>query len=132
MTASILNVAGGAGVMHAVAALSPAATLVQRQLDTYNAQDLEAFLDCYAEDCVIADLNGQVTQNGKAVIRERYTAMFAKFPENRAVLVNRIANGDTVIDHEDVIRSPDGERFFAIAIYTIAGGKIARVDFAKA
>ena len=41
----------------------------------------------------------------------------------------RLDEGD--VDHEDVIRSPGGERFFAIAIYTIAGGKIARVDFAR-
>lgn len=132
MSGAALNAGGGAGVMQAVAAMSPSVALVQRQLDTYNARDLEAFLDCYADDCIIGDLNGAITQDGKAVIRERYTAMFAKFPENKALLVNRIALGNTVVDHEDVIRAPGGERFFAIAIYTIAGGKIARVDFAKA
>lgn len=132
MSGAFINVAGGAGAVHAVAAMTPAVAVVQAQLDAYNAQDLEAFLACYADDCVIADLNGPITQNGKATIRERYTAMFAKFPENKALLVNRIANGNTVVDHEDVIRAPGGERFFAVAIYTIAGGKIARVDFAKA
>ena len=105
--------------------------LAQGQLDAYNAQDLEAFLSFYADDIIVADLNGAITNNGIAALRERYAAMFAKFPENKALLVNRIANGNTVVDHEDVIRSPGGERFFAIAIYTIAGGKIARVDFAR-
>ena len=56
--------------------------------------------------------------------------MFAMFPQNQAILINRIAAGNTFVDHEDVRRAPDGERFEAIAIYTIAGGKIARVDFA--
>jgi len=129
VSASVLNVAGGAGAMQAVAN-SPVA-IAQGQLDAYNAQDLEAFLSFYADDIIVADLNGAITNNGIAALRERYAAMFAKFPENKALLVNRIANGNTVIDHEDVIRSPGGERFFAIAIYTIAGGKIARVDFAR-
>ncbi len=131
MTATILAAAGGPALV-AAASISPAVALAQGQLDAYNAQDLEAFLSFYADDIVVADLNGAVTNNGIAALRERYAAMFAKFPENKALLVNRIANGDTVIDHEDVIRAPGGERFFAIAIYTIAGGKIARVDFAKA
>ena len=30
-----------------------AVDVVQRQLDTYNVQDLEAFLATYAPDCVI-------------------------------------------------------------------------------
>ena len=129
MSGAVLNIAGGAGAMQAVAT-SPVA-LAQGQLDAYNAQDLDAFLSFYADDVIVADLNGQVTSSGIAALRDRYAAMFAKFPENKALLVNRIASGNTVIDHEDVIRAPGGERFFAIAIYTIAGGKIARVDFAR-
>lgn len=105
--------------------------LAQGQLDAYNAQDLDAFMRFYADDCVVADLNGAVTNKGAAAIRERYAAMFAKFPENKAILVNRIVVGNTVVDHEDVVRAPGGERFQACAIYTIAGGKIARVDFAR-
>ena len=89
------------------------------------------FMSFYADDCVVADLNGAVTNSGAAAIRERYAAMFAKFPQNKAVLVNRIVVGDTVVDHEDVSREPGGERFQVAAIYTIKGGKIARVDFAR-
>jgi uncharacterized protein (TIGR02246 family) len=108
-----------------------AVDVVQRQLDAYNAQDLEAFLATYAPDCKICDLNGAVTQNGHADIRARYSAMFAQFPENQARLVNRIAYGDVVIDHEDVVRGPNGPRLEAVAIYTVKNGLIARVDFAK-
>jgi hypothetical protein len=39
--------------------------------------------------------------------------------------------GSTVIDHEKVTRAEGGESFEVAAIYTIAGGKIARVDFVK-
>ncbi|MBX3511292.1 MAG: nuclear transport factor 2 family protein [Hyphomonadaceae bacterium] len=108
-----------------------AVDVVQRQLEAYNAQDMDAFLATYADDCVIADLNGAVTQNGKGEIRARYASMFAQFPENRARLVSRMALGDVVIDHEDVLRGPGGPRLEAIAIYTVKNGLIARVDFVK-
>ena len=108
-----------------------AVDVVQRQFDAYNAQDLEAFLATYAPDCQICDLNGAVTQNGHGDIRARYSAMFAQYPENRARLVHRMSLGDVVIDHEDVVRGPNGPRLEAIAIYTVKNGLIARVDFAK-
>jgi hypothetical protein len=103
--------------------------IAQGQFDAYNRQDIDAFMSFYAEDVVVADLNGRLLQTGAQQVRERYATMFAKFPANRAELVNRIVVGNTVVDHEDVQRSPE-QRFQAIAIYTIADGRIARVDFA--
>lgn len=105
--------------------------IVQRQLDAYNAQNLDAFCACFAEDCVLGDLNGAVTQRGAAAIRERYQSLFATYPENHAALVNRVVVGNVVIDHEDITRSPS-ERINAAAIYTVRGGLIARVDFVRA
>ena len=104
--------------------------IVAAQLDAYNAQDLDRFCALFAEDCVIADLNGAVTQTGLPAVRERYARLFAHYPQNRARVVNRIAVGDVVVDHEDITRSPD-ERFTAAAIYTIRNGRIARVDFVR-
>ena len=110
--------------------MSPA-DLVQRQLDTYNVQDLDGFLACYADDVVVADLNGAVSSTGLAALRKRYAEMFAANPKNHARLVNRIVVGNTVIDHEDVRRSPDAAPFQVAAIYTIRQAKISRVDFVK-
>jgi hypothetical protein len=110
--------------------LSPS-EVAQGQLDAYNAQDLDAFCRFYADEVVVADLNGTVTQQGLAGLRERYARMFLQHPQNRAELVNRIAVGNIVADHERVARGPGGETFEVMAVYTIAGGKIARVDFAK-
>jgi hypothetical protein len=105
--------------------------IAQGQLDAYNAQDLDAFCSFYAEGVVCADLNGAVTTTGIAALRARYAKLFAEFPRNRVILQARIALGATVIDHELVVRAPGGDRFEVAAIYTIADGKIARVDFAK-
>jgi uncharacterized protein (TIGR02246 family) len=106
------------------------ADVVQAQVEAYNAQDINAFCAWYAADCVIADLNGAVTQRGAQDIRARYAAMFAQYPENRAHIVSRMVLGDVVIDHERVDRSAD-LRLEAIAIYTVRNGLIARVDFVK-
>lgn len=111
--------------------MSASFDLIQRQLEAYNSQDIEAFLECFADDAEMASLNGEVTQKGLAAIRARHEALFSEFPENRVTLVNRIDIGSTVIDHEAVQRAPGGEEFEVAAIYTIRGGKIARVDFAR-
>jgi len=105
--------------------------VVQAQLDAYNAQDLDRFCTYYAPDCIIADLNGAVTQNGLAEIRARYEKAWAQYPQNKTVALSRIVVGSTVIDHERVTRAPGGEEFEVAAIYTIRDGLIARVDFAR-
>jgi hypothetical protein len=72
-----------------------------------------------------------VTIQGMAAYRAKYEQVFGDFPQNKAKLLNRIVVGNTVIDHEHVERGPEGPTFQVAAIYTIAGGKIARVDFVK-
>jgi hypothetical protein len=109
---------------------SPSA-VAQAQLDAYNAQDLDAHCAHFAEDVRVADLNGAATVEGLAAYRARYAKVFADFPENKAVLVARIAVGNVVIDHERVFRTPSTEPFEVAAIYTITDGKIRRVDFVK-
>lgn len=107
------------------------AALVQAQLDAYNAQDVERFMKAYAADAVLAAYNGAVLAEGADAIRARHENLFKSFPQNRATLINRIAFGNFVIDHEDVSRAPGGERFQVAAVYTIKNGLIARVDFVR-
>jgi hypothetical protein len=105
--------------------------VAQAQLDAYNAQDLAAHCAQFADDVKVADLNGAVTVEGIAAYRARYAKVFADFPENKAVLLSRVAIGNVVIDHERVSRTPTSEPFEVAAIYTIANGRIRRVDFVK-
>lgn len=111
-------------------AMTPA-DIAQGQLDAYNAQDLDGYMAYFAEDCVVADFNGAITMRGAPEIRARYAKTFADFPKNHARLVHRIVIGEKVIDHEDVVRGPEGPRFEVAAIYTTREGKIQRVDFVK-
>lgn len=105
---------------------------VQGQLDAYNAQDVDALCIHFVDDLVVADLNAEPNLHGVAAFRERHVGLFAQFPLNHAQLLSRVVIGNTVIDHERVFRSPDATPFEVAAIYTIAGDKIARVDFVKA
>ena len=105
--------------------------IAQKQLDAYNAQDLDKYVSYFAEDCVVSGLNGTPTETNRAAIRARYAKAFETFPENKAELKSRIVVGNTVVDHELVIRKPGGEQFEIIAIYSFKDGLISRVDFAK-
>jgi hypothetical protein len=105
--------------------------VVQAQLDTYNAQDLDGHCAQFSKDVTVADLNGAVTVEGIEAYRARYAKVFAEFPQNKAVLVTRIVIGNVVIDHERVSRSPTSAPFEVAAIYTVADAKIRRVDFVK-
>lgn len=111
--------------------MSDNAQIVQGQLEAYNAQDLDAFCSFYADDAVLAGYGGEITNQGIASIRERHAKLFADFPQNTATVVNRIVVGSNVIDHEKVSRAPGGESFEVAPIYTLANGKIVRVDFVK-
>ena len=110
---------------------NPNIDIAQKQLDAYNAQDLDTYVSFFTADCIVSGLNGTPTETTRDAIKARYAKAFAQFPQNKAELVNRITVGNTVIDHERVIRSPGGEEFEIIAIYTFRDGLIARVDFAK-
>jgi hypothetical protein len=105
--------------------------IAQKQLDAYNAQDLDTYLSFFTLDCIVSGLNGTPTETTRDAIKARYAKAFAQFPQNKAELLNRVVVGSTVVDHERVIRAPGGEEFEIIAIYTFRDGLIARVDFAK-
>lgn len=116
--------------MSANATLSNA-DVVQGQLEAYNAQDLDAFCAFYADDAELGAYGGETLAVGLAAIRARHEKLFADFPQNHARLVHRAVVGGHVVDHEDVSRAPGGDAFQVCAIYSFAGGKIARVDFVK-
>jgi hypothetical protein len=121
---------GGDRPLYVTETLRPV-DVAQAQLDAYNVQDLDTHCGCFDDDVVVSDLNGDVILRGIEAYRAKYRKVFTDFPKNRAELVGRIILGETVIDHERVFRDGVTEAFQVIAIYTIAGGKIARVDFRK-
>ncbi len=104
--------------------------VVQRQLDAYNAKDMEALLATYAEDAQQFEHPAKLVATGHAQMRERFALRFAE-PNLHARLVRRCVMGDTVIDYEDISRSfPEGNgRVELVAIYQVRDGRIHTASF---
>lgn len=105
--------------------------VVQRQLEAYNARNLDAWLSTYAEDARQFELGGKLLAEGHAQIRERAVSRFSE-PDLHARLIRREVMGQVVIDHEDVTRTvPEGPgRVELVCVYVVEQGKITSASFA--
>jgi hypothetical protein len=109
-----------------------AAELAQKQLDAYNAQNLEAFLSVYSENVEIRDFpSNDLVYKGIDKMRERYGKLFKENPQQHAHLLGRIEQDNFVIDHEKVTGRSNGKEVFAIAMYETHGSRITKVWFKK-
>ena len=102
-------------------------TVVQRQLDAFNAKDLNALLAIYADDAEMYEHPDKLLAKGSAALRERYAVRFQE-PNLHAALLNRMVMGDIVIDHEKVTRTfPEGPGTVELIMtYEVKAGRIAR------
>jgi len=103
---------------------------VQRQLDAYNARDIDAFMPWWSEDCHYYEFPDRLLARGAAEIRARHLARFQE-PNLHGQLIKRIVVANLVVDQEIVTRSfPDGPgEVDVVAIYEIADGRIAKAWF---
>ncbi|MBS1741688.1 MAG: amidohydrolase family protein [Bacteroidetes bacterium] len=102
-------------------------TPVQEQLNAYNAHNLEAFLEPYAEEVEVYSFPGKLMIKGKKEMREEYR-FITKTAGLHCVLLNRIKEGNMIIDHEEI--HVNGRKpFNGIAIYIVENGKITKVYF---
>jgi hypothetical protein len=102
---------------------------VQRQLEAYNAHDLERFLAEYADD--VRAFRPPATEpvlSGKAAFGEHYAANRFCLPSLHARLVSRIVSGNIVVDHEEITGLAEETRS-AVAVYEIVGDRIRTVWF---
>lgn len=105
-------------------------TVVQRQLDAYNARDIDALMATYADDVEHFEFPSTLVASGAVQVRERLAVRLLE-PNLHARLLGRTAMGNLVIDHEIVTRDfPEGiGTVELIAMYEVRGENIARVWF---
>ena len=110
--------------------LISAEALVQRQLDAYNARDIDALMATYADDVEHFEFPSTLAASGAAQVRERLSSRLQE-PNLHAKLVDRIVMGNIVIDHELVTRDfPEGPGTIElIALYEVQSEKIVRAWF---
>ncbi len=103
-------------------------SIVQKQVDAYNAHDVEAFVATYADDAELFMHPSELIAKGPAQIRDRYAKRF-RDAKPHAVIPQRIVICQTVIDQEEITTLfPDGQRgtMRAVVIYEVKQDKIAR------
>jgi putative hydrolase of HD superfamily len=105
--------------------------VVQRQLDAYNARNLDGLIATYAPDAEQFLLHGECLASGHDEIRRRMATRFRE-TDLHAVLLNRTVMGALVVDHERVTRNfPEGRGTIEmICIYEVRDGVIRRGTFA--
>ena len=77
--------------------------LIQRQLDAYNAKNMDAWLATYAEDAKQFALGGEPLVAGQAAIRARTAPRFSE-PNLFAKLPSRTVIGNVVIEKHALFR----------------------------
>ena len=103
--------------------------IVQRQLNAYNARNIDAFMDTYADDIELYDFPGKLSSEGKEEMRKDYADFFKNVNNLYCEIENRIVIGNKIIDKEKVRA---GKRtFHAVAVYEVERGKIKRVTFIR-
>lgn len=124
----------GGNTIHMARTLDPAdweiAQPVARQLDAYNAKDIERFMEPWAADCLYYAFPDTLLASGAAEIRARHVERF-KEPDLMGRLISRTLVGNIVADHETVTRNfPEGKgEVDVLCLYEVAEGKIVKAWF---
>jgi hypothetical protein len=100
--------------------------VVQRQLDAYNAREVDALIAIYAADAQMFEHPAKLLAKGSTALRERFLVRF-KEPNLHAQLLQRVVMGNMVIDHERLTRTfPDGPGSAELVmIYQVENDRIA-------
>jgi hypothetical protein len=109
---------------------SPASDALDKFNAAYNAHDLEGVMSFFTPESELIQFPDKVAARGMEEIRKRYAARLAE-PNLHVDVTNRITVGDTVIDHERIVRTfPEGPGIWNIvSIIEVKNGHVARFWF---
>jgi len=74
--------------------MSDSKELLQKWIDAFNSKDIEAVMNCYAEDAVNFQVAAGESARGHAQIRRDTLAFFKGFPDSWATVENLLADAD--------------------------------------
>jgi hypothetical protein len=105
--------------------------VVNRQLEVYNAHDIDGYCALFAPDATISDLvTGQMICLGLDEIRRVYEKRFADNPKLHCIVHQRLEGPTHAIDKETVSGLPTGD-LHTMAIYEVHDGLIQSLKFIR-
>ena len=104
-----------------------ASRIVQAQIEAYNAHDVAALMQYYADSATIYQHPAMPLLVGGRAIRADFADWFAKAPSVHVAITGRVAAERYVIDHERLTGVPAGGPSTAIVIYHVAENRIQAV-----
>ena len=105
-----------------------ALTLVQRQMNALNARNLNAFMEPYADDVELYTFPNKQIAKGKIEMSKMYASLFEKMPNLHCQIINRIVQGNIIIDNERITGLGD-KPLESTGIFYIEEKKIRKVYF---
>jgi imidazolonepropionase-like amidohydrolase len=93
--------------------------LVQRQVNAYNARNMEAFITTYSSDAKLFLYPNLLLASGREEIRKRYELLFSGTQPLHTQILQRISAGRTVIDQERSTGLPDAKSSEGFVIYEV-------------
>jgi len=103
--------------------------VVQQQVDAYNAHDLGRFAAMFSERVTVFRMpSATPSLDGRNALAAFYAAERFNRPTLHAAIVNRMAFGNKVVDHERIV-GLGPEPVEAVAVYEVNDGLIERVWF---
>jgi len=109
-----------------VAEESPEA-IVQKQVETFNSGNLDAFVSCYTENVLVQNFPNDTLYVGNSKMKTSYKKYLTNNPDTKVKVTNHIVIGNTVIDEELVTVS--GKNHQQVAIYEVTNGSIGSMTF---
>ncbi|MDC8003594.1 nuclear transport factor 2 family protein [Aureisphaera galaxeae] len=101
--------------------------IVDKQLEAYNARNIDEFMATYADDIKLYSFPHRFMSEGQASMKTNYASFFEATPDLNCTIKNRIVVGNKVIDEEFL--TINGKNYSAIAIYEVENGLISKVTF---
>jgi uncharacterized protein (TIGR02246 family) len=110
-----------------------ATTVVQNQLEAYNAKDINAFMKVFAKDAAIYNFGeSKPIAKGKKQVKKVYANLFKNSPQLHSQVINRSVIGNNVLDYELITgRKNQKQPTKLIAIYEIENGLIQKATFIR-
>ncbi len=92
-------------------------TIIDKQVETFNARDVQAFANCFSKNVVVKNYPKDTLYIGREILKEKYQSFYDRTPHIDVKVSSRIHLGKTVIDQEQI--TIGDKQFQQVAIYEV-------------